>query len=109
MPESGSSIRSLEPPFGVNVLSDGSVRSAASASDAWIAHGCCLVSDDERVDAVLVVAFASGDRRVEPAGHAQLLFGAHGVLLMTVEQVHYTVVEGVFLAGDLVGQRPLAL
>src|SRR5699024_10252935 len=89
--------------------SDGSVRSAASASEARSAHGCFLVFDDERVDAVLVVDLAAGHRRVEHAGHAQFLFGDHGVLLMTVEQVHDTVVEGIFLAGDLVGQRSLAL
>src|SRR5699024_11243720 len=71
MPESCSSIRSLEPPFGVNVLSDGSIRSAASASEARSAHGCFLVFDDERVDAVLVVDLAAGDRRIEHAGHAQ--------------------------------------
>src|SRR5699024_6944909 len=109
MPESGSSIRSLEPPFGVDVLSDGSVRSAASASEARSAHGCFLVFDDERVDAVLVVDLAAGGGRVEHAGQSPLVLVAHGVLLMTVEQVHDTVVEGVFLAGDLVGQRSLAL
>src|SRR5699024_2043907 len=102
MPESGSSIRSLEPPFGVTVVSGGSIRSAASASEARSARGCFLVFDDERVDAVLVVDLPAGDRRVEHAGHAQFLFGDNGVLLMTVEQVHDTVVEGIYSARYLV-------
>src|SRR5699024_7310406 len=63
----------------------------------------------EGVDTRFVVGFPTGDRWVEYTCHAQFRCRAHGVFLVTIQQVQGAVAQIVHFTGLFVGQSAFTL